>query len=66
MSNLFDMACPSCGKTDCIDIAATVWLRVMPDGTDPGEAENGDHEFTPDSPALCGACGHAATVAAFE
>ncbi|TXM96396.1 hypothetical protein FV242_33685 [Methylobacterium sp. WL64] len=66
MSALFDMACPACGSADRIDIAATVWVRVTPDGTDPDNAENGDHEFTPASPAMCSGCGHRGTVAEFD
>jgi hypothetical protein len=66
MSNCFDMRCPKCGGKDRIDIAATVWLRVTDDGTDADASRCGDHEFTPKSMAVCGACDHCATVAAFS
>jgi ribosomal protein S27E len=66
MANFFDMRCPQCGDEDHIDIHAAVWLRVCDNGTDADASENGDHEFTPDSPALCAACGHCGTVREFE
>lgn len=65
MSNFFDMRCPHCGDTEQIDLQASVWIRVCADGTDADASGCGDHEFTPESTASCGACGHLATVAAF-
>lgn len=66
MSNFFDMRCPKCGDEHKIDIQASLWVRVTSDGTDADASGNGDHEFTPESPAVCGSCGHSATVAAFS
>lgn len=66
MNALFSMVCPSCGAHDQIDIEATVWIRVTPDGTDADASEDGDHTFTPDSRAKCCACHHRGTVENFD
>jgi len=63
--NQHGLGCPQCGQDDEIDIAATVWVRLRPDGTDIFEAEDGDHEWENGSSAKCCACGHCATVAEF-
>jgi len=61
-ANQFDMVCPKCGRTDQLDIAATVWVRLTPDGTDNDAADDGDHEWDDDSVCRCAACGWAGTV----
>ena len=63
--NQFGLRCPDCGRSDEIDIAATVWVRLCPEGTDVTAAENGDHEWENSSSAKCCACGHDGTVAEF-
>lgn len=63
--NDYGMKCPACGKSDRIDIAATVWVRLCKDGTDMYEAANSDQEWTANSAAYCGSCGHGGTVASF-
>jgi ribosomal protein S27E len=65
MSNFLDIRCPKCRATDQIDIAATVWLRVMEDGTAADRSEDGNHEFEPTSPATCNACGFTGRVQDF-
>ena len=65
MSNQFDMKCPRCGSDEQIDIAAAVWVRLCPDGTDIFEAHNGDHTWDDDSAAVCCACGHNGTAREF-
>jgi hypothetical protein len=65
MSNFFDMRCPNCGDEDHIDIAAEVWVRLTSDGTDADASGCGDHIYTPESAAECGACGHHGTIAQF-
>lgn len=65
IDNDFGMKCPDCGRSDQIDVAATVWVRLCPDGTDVYEAENGDHEWSGDSTAKCCSCDHVGTVATF-
>ena len=66
MANL-DMTCPKCGADDRIDIQAAIWVRLTPDGTDAEASDSGgDHEFDPESPAHCCACGHAGHVADFQ
>ncbi|WP_298242054.1 hypothetical protein [uncultured Bradyrhizobium sp.] len=66
MSNFFDLICPKCGADDRIEIAMHVWARVTEDGTDTDLATNGDHEFCPQSPAICTGCGLVGTVRLFE
>jgi hypothetical protein len=66
MTNVFDMRCPNCGADDCIDIQARLWVRVTAEGTDADASENGDHEWTQDSPAHCTACGYCRRVRDFE
>jgi hypothetical protein len=61
----YGMKCPQCGASDCIDVAATVWVRLCRDGTDMFEAANGDQEWTDNNAAYCGTCGHGGTVASF-
>lgn len=65
MSNFLDAKCPKCGRTDQIDVAATVWLRLVDDGTDADLAEDGDHEYSPESMANCEACGHSGELQTF-
>ena len=55
--NEWNLRCPDCGGTDAIDIAATVWVRLSPDGTDVTLSHNGDHVWDEDSPLCCTACG---------
>jgi hypothetical protein len=59
--NQWNLRCPDCGGTDAIDIAATVWVRLCPDGTDVTLSHNGDHaprkDSHEDSPVYCAACG---------
>jgi hypothetical protein len=61
----WNMACPNCGDDERIDIAAIVWVRLCPDGTDITEADNGDHEWTNKSKAVCCTCGHTSSVGKF-
>jgi hypothetical protein len=64
--NSFDMRCPKCGGDTRIDIAATVWVRLTPDGTDTDEATEGGHFWDDDSPARCDACDHNGKVKEFQ
>jgi hypothetical protein len=48
------MKCPACGRSDEIDVAATVWVRLCEDGTVIYEAANGDQEWTDNSAAFRG------------
>jgi hypothetical protein len=66
LDNDFGMKCPNCGASDKIDIAATVWVRLCPDGTDSNEAECFDTEWTDESAAKCCACGHSGIVRDFD
>jgi hypothetical protein len=64
--NQFGLRCPKCGRGDEIDIAATVWVRLCPDGTDIFAAANGDHEWSDHSGAVCIACGYSGNVSDFS
>ena len=64
--NMFNMKCPRCRRDDRIDIAATIWVRLTENGTDADEAHNGVHEYGPNSPATCWACGYFGHVTEFE
>ena len=66
MANFFDMACPACGQDDRIDIEATLWVRVTPDGTDADASEDGTHDYEDDSLAECQACGYGGKVREFK
>jgi hypothetical protein len=66
MSNFFDLRCPKCHGEDSIDILASVWLRLMPDGTDADASACGDHEWCDQSAASCDACGYQGHVVDFE
>jgi len=65
LDNDHGMKCPHCGSSNRIDVAATVWVRLCHDGTDIHEAANTGQEWTDNSSAYCGACGHGGTVASF-
>lgn len=60
--NEWQMACPACKGDHQIDIAVASWARLFPDGGDVTAA----HEWTPESIAKCGACGHIALLLAFQ
>lgn len=60
------MECPHCGDDQRIDICASVWVRLCPDGTDTMAAANGDHEWDSASAAVCHTCGFAGTVRDFS
>ena len=66
LNNAFGMKCPDCRKSDQIDVAATIWVRLREDGTDVTEAANGDHEWDKDSAAVCHSCGRAGMVREFD
>ena len=66
LDNDFGMKCPHCDASDEIDIAATIWIRLCPDGTDVTAAENGDHYWNDDSAAVCQSCGHVGIVEEFD
>lgn len=60
------LRCPGCGDSAEIDIAATVWVRLCPNGTDTALAPYGDHEWADDSAASCNACGYRGLVRDFR
>lgn len=66
MSNFLDLRCPECGREDCIDILAEIWVRATEDGTDPDQAGVRDRGYTPRSSVRCCACAHEARLADFE
>lgn len=64
--------CPNCGASDQIDIAATVWVRLIQseDGseieTDADQAEDKSHDWSEHSGVICRACGFGGNVDQFE
>ncbi len=56
------MRCPRCMADDQLDIAATVHVRLTPDGTDPDEAECHYHDWGDDTAVFCRACRHFGAV----
>src|SRR5271166_6250716 len=62
--NEWNIACPKCGE-GCEEIAIQipVWVRLTPDGS---EVQDGDHDWSEDSPAECVSCGFKGTVKDFE
>ena len=57
------MACPACEADTHIEVVATHWVRLAPDGTD--YADDGSEEWDDTSPARCCECDHTGTVATF-
>src|SRR5229473_843445 len=53
VGNQFGYLCPKCSRGDSLSIAATVWVGLLPDGTD---ADNSDHEWDDKDGAACSAC----------
>lgn len=45
------MTCPKCHRDDKLEVAAIIWVRLVPDGTE--DSENGDQTWDDDSPCLC-------------
>lgn len=60
--NAFDMVCPKCGRSDKLDVAATVWVRLTDDGTYDTLSQDGSTEWDDDSACVCAACGWRGTV----
>ena len=60
------LVCPQCGRDDRIDIAALVWVRQTPDGTDIDEADDHSHEWGEDSAVICRSCGKSGTAKEFQ
>jgi len=60
------LCCPNCGKDDGIDIAATVWIRMTPGGSDTEASFCGDHTYDPDHDAACQNCGFEGLVSDFQ
>ena len=56
VTKTWGMTCPGCGKDDRLDVAAMLWLRVTPEGTDADLSHDGSHEWDSNSNCLCG-CG---------
>jgi len=63
--------CPQCKKTNCIDVSATVWVRITENSldnvqTDADESMDGSHYWDDDAAATCCDCGFSGTVADFD
>jgi hypothetical protein len=61
-----DMSCPQCHKDDQIDVVASIWVRLTPDGTDDSGALGGSQqEWDNNSHCICRACGYHSNVGKF-
>lgn len=60
------LACPQCGDDQHIDVAALVWVRLCPDGTDADISHDGSHEWDDSSNAVCWHCGFTGKVRDFS
>lgn len=65
MVNFLAIHCLKCQRADRIDIAATVWLRATPEGTDADQSSDGSHDYEPGSTARCAACGYTGRLDSF-
>ena len=52
------MACPKCGKDDELDVLASLYVRLTPDGSDANTSHDGEHAWSSLSATKCCACGH--------
>lgn len=66
VTKMWEMQCPNCGFDTRIDISAQVYVRLLPDGTSPDEAEDSSHVWDNSSTAVCYECGHVGTVETFS
>jgi|SRR5271166_5137226 len=81
VADVWNMACPNCGRDDSISIAATAWGSLTPSGVDipvvvrPDDGSDAndnaqafvcvDRTWTPDSAAMCVECRHEGVVRDF-
>ena len=59
------MICPKCGNDEQIDVLASCYVRLTPDGTDADASHDGEHAWSTASAAKCCACGHTGIVREF-
>ena len=52
------MVCPKCGKDDEIDVLASAYVRLTPDGPDASASHDGEYAWSIYSATKCCACGH--------
>lgn len=60
--SVWNMRCPSCGDDSQLDIAATVSVRLTPEGSDTDGTFDGSHEWDSGSPVQCITCGWSGLV----
>jgi len=63
VGNQFGYLCPDCGKGTNLNIVATVWTQLYPDGTQ--DIDQGEREWDQDASAFCG-CGWNGKVRDFK
>lgn len=61
-----DLFCPACGRSDQLDVCATVKVRLTPNGADAELIENNSYEWHDESSCSCVACGFDGTVGEFD
>ncbi|HEY2754595.1 MAG TPA: hypothetical protein VGJ01_02495 [Pseudolabrys sp.] len=62
----WNMCCPKCRRANYIDIAATMWVRLTKNGTDPTSAFDGSCKWSGTSRARCNHCQYIGTASNFE
>jgi ribosomal protein S27E len=61
-----DVQCPKCGRDDELDVFATVYVRLTPEGSDTDQAENVIHSWGAATPVRCHSCDHDGTIFEFR
>jgi hypothetical protein len=56
IADYHEMKCPSCGRADSLDIAATIFTRLVEDGADVDLSRDGSHHWEAGNAINCG-CG---------
>ena len=59
------MACPKCGSDEQIDVLASAYVRLTPDGSDADASHDGEHAWSVCSATKCCACGHSGIAREF-
>jgi hypothetical protein len=62
----WNMRCPQCCSDEHIEIQASAWVKLTPEGTDCFDVQDGSHEWSSETPAQCVGCDYAGTVGDFE
>ena len=61
-----ELACPGCGRDDCLDVEATLMIRLTEDGSDADLSEDGGQIWDNDSSCICTSCRTSGKVLSFR